>query len=137
MTSVAPDPRSTDPRRFASQGKPEARRVTVGEWLHERLSGLFVEARTLRGYREAVVNHLTPAFGHVQLRDLTTQQIRAFSQQKMAPRSEGGGGLHQTTPPTTSIFQSSMGPPRSQRFHISRRRCRVTGSMTPARTRQR
>jgi integrase len=75
----------------------KARRVTVGEWLQEWLSGLFVEPRTLRGYREAVANHLTPAFGHIQLRDLTTQQIRAFCQQRMAPRGEGGGGLHQTT----------------------------------------
>ncbi len=40
-------------------------------------------------------------------------------------------------PPTRSICHSSIGPPRSQRFQISLRRWRLTGSMTPARTRHR
>jgi len=85
-------------RQQAATGSlPETqRKVTVGEWLDEWLTGLFVEPRTLRGYGEHVRAHLKPALGHLPLRSLTTQQIRAFCQQKMAPKP-AGGGLHQTT----------------------------------------
>jgi hypothetical protein len=37
-------------------------------------------------------------------------------------------------PPTTSICQSSIGVPRSQRFHLRERRSRSPGSMMPARS---
>jgi integrase len=85
-------------RQQAATGSlPETqRKVTVGEWLDEWLTGLFVEPRTLRGYSEHVRAHLKPALGHLPLRSPTTQQIRAFCQQKMAPKP-AGGGLHQTT----------------------------------------
>jgi integrase len=73
------------------------RKCTVGEWLDEWLGGLFVEPKTLQGYREHVRKHLAPAFGRMQLSSLTTQQIRAFCQQKMLPKDQGGAGLHQTT----------------------------------------
>jgi len=73
------------------------RKWTVGEWLDEWLSGLFVDQVTLEGYRRHVRVHIKPAFGHLPLASLGTQQIRAFCQRKMAPRSEGGAGLHQTT----------------------------------------
>jgi hypothetical protein len=71
--------------------------VEGGEWLNEWLSGLFVEEQTLSGYRRHVRNHIAPAFGELPLASLGTQQIRTFCQHKMAPRSIGGDGLHQTT----------------------------------------
>jgi integrase len=84
-------------QQAATGSLPETqRKVTVGAWLDEWLTGLFVEPRTLRGYTEHVRAHLKPALGHLPLRSLTTQQIRAFCQHKMAPKP-AGGGLHQTT----------------------------------------
>ncbi len=74
-----------------------ARTVTVDAWLSEWLGGLFVEPKTLEEYRRHVERHLVPSFGHLPLRTLTTQQIRGFCRRKMAGRSEGGDGLHQTT----------------------------------------
>jgi hypothetical protein len=73
------------------------RKWKVGEWLEEWLSGVYVEPQTLDGYRRHVRTYLIPAFGHLPLAALGTQQIRAFCQQKMAPRDQGGAGLHQTT----------------------------------------
>lgn len=74
-----------------------SRKWKVGEWLEEWLSGVFVEPQTFDGYRRHVRTYLTPAFGHLPLGSLGTQQIRAFCQQKMTPRDQGGAGLHQTT----------------------------------------
>lgn len=86
-------------RQKAANGTlPTARgHCTVSEWLEVWLSGLFVDPRTLRGYREHARLHLAPAFGHMQLPSLTTQEIRIFCQRAMTPREQGGSGLHQTT----------------------------------------
>jgi integrase len=73
------------------------RGMTVGAWLDQWLSGIYVAPKTLEEYERHVRRHLAPALGMLPLRSLTTQHIRGFCRAKMADRSVGGAGLHQTT----------------------------------------
>ena len=72
------------------------RKWTVGEWLGEWLSGLFVDQTTLDGDRRHARAPIKPAFGHLPLAGLGTQQIRASCQRKMALRAEGAPACTKT-----------------------------------------
>lgn len=62
-----------------------------------------------------------------QNREWSSTPVSAFAEVPSASRN----------PPTTSSCHNSIGRPRSHRFQWSLRRCRRTGSITPARTRHR
>ncbi|MFC1865784.1 tyrosine-type recombinase/integrase [Chloroflexota bacterium] len=56
-------------------------KITVAEHLHNWLEGYAGTAcsqRTVDGYESIVENHLIPAFGHIQLRQLQPQTIQAY-----------------------------------------------------------
>ena len=56
-------------------------KITMSEHLHNWLEGYVRTAcspRTVDGYESIVENHLIPAFGHIQLRQLQPQAIQAY-----------------------------------------------------------
>lgn len=69
-----------------------AARITVGEWLREWLAKeIDVKPRTAAGYQQVVEQHLTPAFGRVRLRELSTRHVRDYREAKrmkgLSPRT--------------------------------------------------